>query len=153
MGSTTIKIILCILLLKYTSALLDGERLERGEAPYQAAIFSTDNETNPYPTCTGALVSRNIVITTALCVRNLPIRLILGATNISQDEPSQLSFIVNKDQITIPPESHGVAFIKLPYKVRFNEFIESIEIRDSARVHTINPSKFTTHLVDSSSKI
>ncbi|KAG5893027.1 hypothetical protein JTB14_037220, partial [Gonioctena quinquepunctata] len=108
----------------------DGENLRTAEAPYQAAIFSPDNGPNQKPNCSGALISSYTVITSAACVRNLPIRVTLGATNISKEEPTQLSYILNGDRILIPEDRQEIAIIKLTERIRFNKFVSPIPISD-----------------------
>ncbi|KAG5893023.1 hypothetical protein JTB14_037216 [Gonioctena quinquepunctata] len=131
MGSITIDIILCISVLKYTSALLGSEHLMPANAPYQAAIFAPYTGPNQKPNCAGALISPFAVLTTTACVRDLPLRLVLGASNISEKEPQTVNHILNGDKISISRITPEIAIIKLPEPVRFNRFIERIRILDT----------------------
>ncbi|XP_042857363.1 brachyurin-like [Penaeus japonicus] len=111
--------------------IVGGTESRPHQWPHMVALFVDD-----VIFCGGSLISDQWVVTAAHCMdRSAFVKVIMGAHNIQEDEPTQVT--LTSEDIIVHEEwdSHtlknDIALIRLPEAVTLNEYISSIGLPDT----------------------
>ncbi|CAH1156136.1 unnamed protein product [Phaedon cochleariae] len=128
---------------KGISALTFGTDVKE-KVPYQVAIFSPAN--NAIPNCNGALISEVWVVTSKKCIREMPVRLVLGATNIQEKEDHQVEIIIRSmEQMFSPQRPVDVTMVRLLQPVGVNSYIRPIKVGKAGSHHEVIVTSWGDH--------
>jgi len=100
------------------SIIIGGEEAKPGEIPYQGAIYTGGLG------CGASIYNEGWAITAAHCYQS-NVQLLVGSVNVNDhDENAQL---VDVEEFITHPNA-DIALLKLKTKLKFNEFVQPIEI-------------------------
>jgi secreted trypsin-like serine protease len=137
-----------------TSKIVGGVEAAPHEFPWQVGLFIDDMYF-----CGGSVISEEWVMTAGHCMHNAKsVEVVLGAHNISTDEPSQVS-LVSTDFFTHEDYNgvivrNDIAMIHLPQKLTFNDYIQPVCLPTAPDLDagvTVTPSGWGLLSDDSSS--
>lgn len=123
---------------KLKPRIYKGFSSARGQFPY-FVLFSVLKSDDYSSTCGGSIISDEWIITAAHCVINANrVTVHLGSFETHNlFEPNRRmvssSHIISHPRFDLATGNHDLALIKLPHQIKFNEFIQPIDLMDNCR--------------------